>query len=71
VHPQFRGRGIAKELTAFCIKYAKETNEKTIALHTSEFMHAARHTYESLGFAKLKEIDPIFGKRYWLYTMQL
>jgi hypothetical protein len=49
----------------------KKPKRKFIALQTSAFPHVARHSYESVGFVKLKEIDPIFGERYWLYTMQL
>ena len=45
VNPKFQGKGIAKTLTQMCIDKAKQTNEKTIALHTSEFMDAARHIY--------------------------
>ncbi len=71
VHPDYRGKGIAKKLTQMCITFAKDTHEKTIALHTSEFMDAARHIYENLGFKKVKEIDPIFGKRYWLYLLEM
>lgn len=71
VHPHYTGRGIAKTLTKVCIDKAKEWNEKTIALHTSEFMDAARHIYESLGFKVLKEIPPRFGKRYWVYTLDI
>ena len=71
VHPKYRGHGIAKDLTKMCIDFAKQSNEKTIALHTSEFMDAARHIYESLGFKVLKEIPPLFGKKYWLYTLDL
>jgi ribosomal protein S18 acetylase RimI-like enzyme len=71
VSPKYRGHGIAKDLTKMCIDYAKQNNEKTIALHTSEFMDAARHIYESLGFKVLKEIPPLFGKKYWLYTLDL
>jgi ribosomal protein S18 acetylase RimI-like enzyme len=71
VNPKNRGQGIAKRLTEMCIDFAKQNNEKTIALHTSEFMDAARHIYESLGFKVLKEIPPIFGKKYWLYTLNL
>ena len=71
VHPKYRGQGISKILTKMCIDYATQTNEKTIALHTSEFMDAARHIYESLGFKVLKEIPPLFGKKYWLYTLDL
>ena len=71
VNPKYRGYGIAKDLTKRCIDFAKQNNEKTIALHTSEFMDAARHIYESIGFKVLKEIPPLFGKKYWLYTLNL
>ena len=71
VNPEYQGNGIAKKLTLLCIESARATGEKTIALHTSEFMDAARHIYEAIGFSRLKEIDPIFGKRYWLYTLAL
>lgn len=42
VLPDYQGKGIAKQLTQFCIEYAKQSKEKVIALHTSEFMNAAR-----------------------------
>jgi ribosomal protein S18 acetylase RimI-like enzyme len=71
VHPHYRGHGISKILTTMCIDHAKNTKEKIIALHTSEFMDAARHIYENLGFKKINEIEPLFGKRYWLYTLAL
>jgi ribosomal protein S18 acetylase RimI-like enzyme len=71
VNQSFRGKGIAKKLTQLCITYAKETNENTIALHTSEIMNHARSMYESIGFKQIKEINNLFGKRYWLYSMQL
>lgn len=71
VHPDYTGKGIAKELTRLCIEEARQLGEKTIALHTSEMMDAARHIYESMGFKKIKEIDPLFGKRYWLYQLEL
>lgn len=71
VNPDYQGLGIAKELTKRCIVHAKETGEQTIALHTSEFMHAARHIYESLGFKIVQEIPERLGKRYWLYTLDL
>jgi ribosomal protein S18 acetylase RimI-like enzyme len=71
VHPDYRGKGISKTLTQMCIDHAKLTGERTLALHTSEFMNAARHIYESIGFQQVKEIAPIFGKRYWLYKLDL
>jgi len=71
VHPDFRGKGIGKKLTCMCIDNARENGEKIIGLHTSEVMDTARHVYESLGFTVYKEIDRIFGVRYWLYKMNL
>lgn len=71
VHPNYKGLGLGRTLTMKCIDYAKQTNEKIIALHTSEFMDAARHIYESLGFVKKEEIEPRFGKRYWLYIFKV
>ena len=71
VDPRFEARGIAKKLTQLCMECAIQKKEKIIALHTSEFMDAARHIYESAGFKKAKEIEPLFGKRYWLYKLEL
>lgn len=71
VHPDHTGKGIAKKLTWQCIDLAKQNGEKTIMLHTSEYMDSARHIYESCGFTILKEIPPRFGKKYWLYKMDL
>ncbi|MBY0067980.1 GNAT family N-acetyltransferase [Empedobacter sp. R132-2] len=55
VHPNFLGKGIGRELIKICILFAKESDEKIIALHTSEFMNSARHLYEDLGFVMNKE----------------
>ena len=71
VNPNYRGQGIAKALTKMCIDFAKQNNEKIIALHTSEFMDTARHIFENIGFKVLEEIPPLFGKKYWLYTLDL
>ncbi len=71
VHPDFEGKGIGKKLTQQCIDEAKTTGENTIALHTSEFQHAARHIYESMGFVKIKNLDLMYGKQYYLYTLKI
>lgn len=71
VNPKYEGKGIARTLIKMCIDHAKKTNEKIIALHTSEFMDAARHIYETLGFKKVREIEPRLGKKYWLYMLDL
>ncbi|NJN78544.1 MAG: GNAT family N-acetyltransferase [Saprospiraceae bacterium] len=71
VNPKYRGHGISAKLTQLCIEYATNNGEKIIALHTSEFMNAARYIYEKLGFIKIKELNPLFGKKYWLYQLEL
>jgi len=71
VDPDHNGFGIATELTRQCMAAARTRHEKTIALHTSEIMPAARHIYEKMGFTILREIEPRLGKRYWLYTFDL
>ncbi|MFM9946019.1 MAG: GNAT family N-acetyltransferase [Bacteroidia bacterium] len=70
VNSNFEGQGIGRKLTQICIDQAKETGEKIIALHTSEFQNAARHIYESLGFVKQREFES-FGKKYWVFTLDL
>ncbi|OYU95280.1 MAG: GNAT family N-acetyltransferase [Bacteroidetes bacterium B1(2017)] len=71
VNPEYRGNGIAKNLTSMCIAFAKQNNERVIALHTGEHMADARHVYEKFGFTIYKEIEPLFGKRYFIYTLDL
>jgi ribosomal protein S18 acetylase RimI-like enzyme len=70
VHPKFAGHGVGRELTGLCIKHARESDEETIALHTSAFQDAARHIYESLGFERQHEFV-VYEKTYWIYTLNL
>lgn len=71
VDPEYSGRGIARQLTLLCMEWAQKNGEETIALHTSELMNNARHLYQSLGFAVLKELPERLGKRYWLYILKI
>ena len=71
VHPTYAGNGIGRQLTERCIIHARKLGEKTMALHTSEFMDAARHLYEKIGFRQAKELPSLFGKQYWLYELDL
>ena len=71
VNPEYGGKGIGKKLTQMCIDSARETKEKIIALHTSEFMDVARHIYESIGFEQTKELEPLYGKKYWVYQLEI
>lgn len=71
VHPGHRGKGIARRVTQMCVDHARQTHEKIVGLHTSEKMDDARHIYESIGFVQYREIEPIYGMRYWLYRLDL
>lgn len=64
VDPTHRGLGIGKQLTERCIEHARNNGERTLALHTSEMMDAARHIYEGLGFKVLRELPLRLGKKY-------
>ena len=69
VDANYRGLGVGKRLTQLCIEEARQMGEQTIALHTSEFMNPARIMYEGLGFSRVREIEPIYDKRYWLFKL--
>ena len=71
VHTAHSGKGIGKELMQRCVGQAVRTGENFIALHTSEFMEAARHIYEEMGFRQIKELEKRLGKIYWLYVKEL
>ena len=71
VSEKYKGLKLGQKLTEACIEFAKKSGEKKIALHTSEFMDKARYIYEKLGFKIIKEIEPRYGKKYWLYEMSL
>lgn len=69
VDPTYRGLGIGRKLTQLCIRHAQITGEIGVALHTSEFMDAARKMYQEIGFKQEKELASMYGKRYWLYKL--
>jgi len=71
VDQKYSGNGIGKKLTQMCIDFAKTNNEDIIALHTSEFMNTARHIYEKMGFKAVKELAPRYGKKYWLFLLDI
>ncbi|RFS18512.1 GNAT family N-acetyltransferase [Emticicia sp. C21] len=71
VNAAYAGKGLGRRLIEVCIDHARTTGEKTIALHTSEFMDAARHLYEDMGFNQVRELPSRLGKKYWLYRLEL
>jgi len=58
VSPAARGRGYGTLLARECLHRAREHKVAAIFLFTAEFMHAARHIYEKLGFQRAPEFDP-------------
>lgn len=58
VEPQFRRRGIARELTSAAIEWLRATGCTTIRLRTTD---AGRGVYESLGFAPGAEMELRLG----------
>ncbi|WP_050182644.1 GNAT family N-acetyltransferase [Domibacillus robiginosus] len=57
VTPQARNKGAAKALINECIRRTKESGHSYIGLHTADFMEAAVHLYERLGFVRLPQFD--------------
>lgn len=71
VAPWARGRRVGRLLTDACLALARKSGVATIGLHTSEIMNVARPMYERMGFAIVRELEPRFGVRYWLYRKDL
>jgi GNAT superfamily N-acetyltransferase len=57
VDERFRGAGVGKALTRFCLAQARALGRKRVILHTTRAMPAAWAMYERLGFARFPEID--------------
>lgn len=57
VHPDARGRGVGRSLTAECIRRARAGGCAAVGLHTTEFMAVARAMYERMGFVRVPDLD--------------
>ena len=55
IRPNYRGKGIGKELLNYLFEEAKSIGYKTIRLDTVRFMDVAQSLYRSFGF---KDIQP-------------
>jgi ribosomal protein S18 acetylase RimI-like enzyme len=71
VNTNCNGMGIGRGLMSACIGRAKTLGETVMGLHSSEIMSKARHIYESMGFKVVRELEERFGKRCWLYRLDL
>lgn len=67
VDPEWRGHGIGKALTEFCIELARKAGHREVVLHTTAAMQTAWKMYEGLGFRRDEELDfmqealPVYG----------
>lgn len=61
VHPDARGRGLARALTVECVRRARERGVKVLGLMTGNFMMAAQGLYDSMGFIRVPELDEHVG----------
>jgi ribosomal protein S18 acetylase RimI-like enzyme len=68
---QHRGQGIGAQLSAECIRRAKQDKAEMIGLHTSELMLPAIRMYEKLGFDRDLELPRRLGIQFWRYVMRL
>lgn len=57
VRPEFRGMGLGKALTTFCIEQARQRAKFKVVLHTTRAMETAWTMYERMGFQRYPEID--------------
>ncbi|MCZ0738712.1 GNAT family N-acetyltransferase [Phreatobacter sp. AB_2022a] len=71
VAPAARGLGLGRLLSEACLDAARRDGAPLIALHTSPIMTVALPMYLRMGFAWLKDVQPIHGVPYAVYTKQL
>ena len=77
VDPKFRGLGIGKQLSQFCINKAKADKNKQVIIHTTNAMQRAWKMYENLGFDRSEDLDfmqgnlEVFGFRYVFSACEL
>ena len=57
VDDAFRGKGIGRTMTCFCVDHARGLGKTRLVLHTTKLMQAAWTIYERLGFVRFPDID--------------
>lgn len=65
VAPDYRGIGVGRSLTQFCLERAVALGKSQVVLHTGRPMRAAWSMYERMGFMRLREID------FWQRQLQM
>jgi GNAT superfamily N-acetyltransferase len=61
VREDYRGNGVGKTLTLFCVEQASEAGKARVLLHTTRFMTTAWAMYERMGFRRFPDIDFVQG----------
>jgi ribosomal protein S18 acetylase RimI-like enzyme len=57
VSPAAQGRGIGRALASECLARARRDRARRVMLHSTPWMTAAHHLYESLGFRRTPDRD--------------
>jgi ribosomal protein S18 acetylase RimI-like enzyme len=57
VDPARQGSGVGQALTRACLERARADGRRRVVLHTGDWMPAAKHIYETLGFVREPSID--------------
>jgi ribosomal protein S18 acetylase RimI-like enzyme len=68
VHPDARGRGVARALMEACFERARAAGRTRVTLHTTHRMRTAQRMYESMGFERLA--DRVFPDGFVLLTYE-
>lgn len=68
VHPEARGRGVARALMEACFANAAAAGRTRMTLHTTQRMRTARTMYEAMGFERLP--DRVFPDGFVLLTYE-
>lgn len=61
VDPTYRGMGIGRKLTEYCIDLARKKGHPQVVLHSTEAMHVAWKMYERMGFERSEDLDMELG----------
>ena len=68
VHPDARGRGVARALMDACFAGAREAGRTRVTLHTTSRMRVAQAMYEAMGFERRP--DRVFPDGFVLLTYE-
>jgi ribosomal protein S18 acetylase RimI-like enzyme len=69
VHPDARGRGVARALMQACFAAALNAGRSRITLHTTQRMRTAQAMYKAMGFTRLE--DRVFPDGFVLLSYEL